>query len=131
MQNSEIIATKVHGWVKDVYRIDYATLPDNHFYVRDPAKSPVIAKVDGKVILFDPENNDTQAIAALEAWLAKDLQIRDYEMTGAGAEGHCVTLTIESKVKNVRYWDIVGESINKSLSAAIVEALCSAVGEVK
>ena len=104
MQNSEIIATKVHGW--EII---------NH--------GGLIYKGKGRPHrdnLFDPENNVDQAIAALEAWKVSGEFQRDWDLSS----GFC-------RLQEFRphEYDLDIRSTNKSLSAAIVEALVQATKE--
>ena len=118
--SSIIIATKVHGW--EALSAGYD----------DP--SILCWCKDGEDIIncddFDPENNDIQAREALEAWCRKEGS-RDANLEYDG-ELWSVLLNEDEEDRHRNWYPKCKADVtNKSLSAAIVEAICSAVGEVE
>ena len=77
------------------------------------------------------ENNEiTQAIAALEEWCRKEGS-RDANLEYDG-EWWSVLLNEDEEDRHRNWYPKCKADVtNKSLSAAIVEAICSAVGEVE
>jgi hypothetical protein len=75
-----------------------------------------IVLVDG----FDPYHNDTQAREALEEWYVKNPAHQSFDIKIYGnTVNYCVHISSGSW-----FWEVR----NKSLSAAITEALCKATG---
>jgi len=111
MQNSEIIATKVHGWRYCEKGWLYKT-----------SSFEGLKEIRTRPDLFDPENNTDQAIAALEAWMESNIS-NNWSMRDVG---------LKCKSKSVflhRGETTLATASNKSLSAAIVEALVQATKE--
>lgn len=79
---------------------------------------------------YKPKTNDTQAIQALVQWLEDGEGKRDYDSSWCKEEGHIFMLSEEKKDRdsNIMYWSFISEGVNKSLSAAITEALCKSSG---
>ena len=126
MQNSEIIATKVHGWVKKVHsrRPDAWYKPGSDTYEKLVFPAPCGYHTDEQ---FNPEENENDAIAALRAWRKGSAQ-RDWRLQ---SDGDIEYVVLFDHIDLCALPDImVTAEDGKSLSAAIVEALLLACGEV-
>ena len=127
MKNSaEIIATKVHGGSYSHGNCHYSGCIGR---CSDGVMHVSCGKC-GLSEIYDPENNDTQAREALEAWCRKEGS-RDANLEYDG-EWWSVLLNEDEEDRHRNWYPKCKADVtNKSLSAAIVEAICSAVGEGK
>ena len=117
MQNSEIIATKVHGWV--LWKPKASRSKYGWFWKQGEHTVSYMLQGEPR---FDPENNPDQALDALEAW--DESAVYNYYVIQSWPNKVVKLYHGAARVATEKYK-------NKSLSAAIVEAICSAVGEVK